>query len=541
MGKYFRKVAANPVISFLLPLLMVLIGRALLLGEIPPPQPLIQDEFSYLLAGDTFASFRLTNPPHPLWQHFETIHELMQPTYMSKYPPMQGIILAFGQLFFGMPWLGVILSMALFCGLLPWVFRAWLPCGWALAGALLATYKIGIMSYWTESFWGGAAAAIGGALVLGSVKRLSIQLTPGMVATFTLGGGILANSRPFEGLVFMIACTGYLFWKWFRLGRWRMTWPIYPKRFLYIVCLVAFPIVFATGYYNYRVTGSVAEFPYQACDKQYAVWTPFVWQQKPSPEPVYRHDFVRREWIEWDSTHKLYERNHWVRVHWENFLDIVRFYFGATSYLAGFLFILTLCLSSKNRSILGLIVFFYAGTSVLSNIIPHYTAPAAALIYLAATAALRVGWHFGFWGFPFGKCLSIVIVAIFLIFTTVLRISYDNRFLYYKPHFIEKRDKVLSFLEQQPGLQLVFVRHGPLHDLNEVWTFNKASIDASRIVWVNDMTPSENQHVLDYYGKQRSVWMLNDDVELTLRPYGNLTSKPVIDIKNPPLAPPLPK
>jgi hypothetical protein len=105
---------------------------------------------------------------------------------------MQGIILAFGQLFFGVPWMGVIISMAVFCGLLPWVFRAWLPCSWALTGALLATYKIGIMSYWTESFWGGGAAAIGGALVLGAMKRLSLLFTPGMAVTFTLGGGILA-------------------------------------------------------------------------------------------------------------------------------------------------------------------------------------------------------------------------------------------------------------------------------------------------------------------------------------------------------------
>ena len=80
---------------------MVLIGRLILFRDVPPPKPLIQDEFSYLLAGDTFASFRLTNPPHPFWEHFETIHVLMRPTYMSKYPPMQGIILAFGQLILG--------------------------------------------------------------------------------------------------------------------------------------------------------------------------------------------------------------------------------------------------------------------------------------------------------------------------------------------------------------------------------------------------------------------------------------------------------
>ena len=68
-----------------------------------------------------------------------------------------------------------------------------------------------------------------------------------------------------------------------------------------------------------------------------------------------------------------------------------------------------------------------------------------------------------------------------------------------------------------------------------MWVFNRADIDASRIVWVDSMKPEENRRVLDYYGQRRTTWMLDDDAELTLRPYGRPTAGATIRIKNPPL------
>jgi hypothetical protein len=291
----YRRLAARHLLACALVGAFTLGMRVALIPWLHVPMPAVQDEFSYLLAADTYASGRLANPPHRFWQHFESFHILQQPTYASKYQPLPGLVLALGQKLFGQPWIGVWLSAGLMSAAICWMLQGWISPELALLGALLAAVRIGILSYWMNSYWGGAVPAIGGALLLGAIPRISLRNQFGHAVTLGIGCVILLSSRPYDGVVLsFLSVLGLAWWLW----KTRLPVPTVSARVVMPIGAIVGVAAALMAYNNYRVTGNPLETPYQAHERQYAAASVFTWSPL-HPQLVYRHDVMRKYWTVW--------------------------------------------------------------------------------------------------------------------------------------------------------------------------------------------------------------------------------------------------
>jgi hypothetical protein len=513
----FSKIGGRPGLGFAILFCGVIAIRISLLPLLPVPSPGIHDEFSYLLMGDTFAHGRLANPAHPMWMSFETFHVNWFPTYHSMYPPAQGAALAVGQLL-GSPWIGVLLSAAGMCAAIYWMLRAWIPYRWAFLGGALAALKLGFTSYWTNSYWGGAVAAIGGSLVLGALARLFKRANLRDSFVLGLGVAILANSRPYEGLVFCLPAA-FLFLRWLLQKsknklQGRLPWAeVLLPLSLTLLLTVAF-----MGYYNWRLTGNALIFPHTLNVKTYHTAPMFLWQTA-KPEKKYNND-------RFEEFYNVWEREEYTRS-WKGVeevsgvkttrLALTFFWLGAVLAVPGIPFAL------RDRKLRALwvtlaLVIFAVYLVVWSN--AHYAAPVTCLVFALVVQSLRHLRTMRTSRFAWGKALARSSVILLFVGTVTAAVNKECDPLYWTCTGDVSRTLVLQKLQVEPGKHLVMVRYNEDDlSIHDEWVFNGADIDGAKILWARELGRAQNEKLFNYF-RDRKVWLATtEDGHLVFGPY----------------------
>jgi hypothetical protein len=254
------------------------------------PIPRVHDEFSYVLMSNTFAAGKVSTPSPPYPEFFETFHVLVRPVYASKYFPAQGLLLAIGEKLTGHPAVGIWLGSALACAATCWMLQAWIGTSWGLLGGFVMVIQYGVFSYWSQSYWGGMAAAFGGALFFGAMHRLWKNVTWQDSVCLALGVVILANSRPLEGALAVLPFASLGIWWILHNQQW--------KRAKFWGCIVLpAGVTLLVGAcvslsYNRAITGSPWMSPYMLHEEQYQESPPLIFMPL-RPKIEYSNEILR--------------------------------------------------------------------------------------------------------------------------------------------------------------------------------------------------------------------------------------------------------
>jgi hypothetical protein len=486
----------------------VLALRLALLPVWPIPKPTIYDEFSYLLQADTFAHGRLTNPAHPLWEFFESTYILQLPTYASRFPPAQALVMALGQMLFGHPWFGVWLSAGLLAAALCWALQGWLPPGWALLGAFIGL-DLCLFSYWMNSYWGGAVAAIGGALLIGAWVRIVRAKQWRCAWLFGIGAVIVILARPFEGLLFVVPTFVALA----IADRTARVWlPIIITGVLGASWL---------AYDNYRITGHPLRLPYRQYYEQYEIVPPFsIVPISTTPRTFRRFDLESRN-------RQTYERAR----SWHLFIDrpmdwltLLRYYYGNPIWLLPVVvFMPALWRSRRTRFALILTAIIGAASLIEVWWYPHYGAPFLAAVLILVAQSLRYLRQWKYHGRQVGRFLTNAMpVTVFIVMITAEAEAIATHRTTDQTHaanaqLAQKESIEQALLRKQPGQHVIFVSYAGLRP-HEEWIYNPANVDAAPIIWALDLGQTENEKLRRYYAG-RSFWRFKPAESMNIKPY----------------------
>jgi hypothetical protein len=437
------------------------------------------------------------------------------------YFPGPALILAAGKVLFGNPWFGLLIASALMCAAICWMLQAWLPPGWALLGGILAMLRLGLFSYWINTYTGGGLiTALGGALVLGALPRLmkTVLLRDGLL--MAIGMILLAFSRPYEGLLLCLPVAVLLiYWAFFGNNRPRPS---------VLIRRAAIPLVLVVaagawmGYYDYRAFGSPLTLPYTVNRAQYGMAPYYVWQSA-RPEPQYRHKSMRSFYYDVEfKPFEISKASGFLAVSLGKVVSLLRFYAGF-ALLPPLIMLRRVLLDRRIRLLVLCLLVLMAGVSIEVFMIPHYVAGFTAAFYAIGSQAMR---HLRLWTpekKPVGlqlvrfSVLICVLLATARLFTVPLHLTVPEwpsagwAAMWYGPdRYGTERAQIEASLESLPGAQLVLVEASDSRNALDQWVYNSPDLDHSKVVWANDMSAADNLQLIQYY-RDRTVWLVEMD------------------------------
>ncbi len=478
--------------------LFVIAGRIALLPVLPIPEPVIQDEFSYLLAADTFAHGRVSNPGLEHSEFFESPHILVQPAYVSKYPPGQAAFLAVGQKLTGRPFWGAVLSCALMVFLFCWAADAWLPPQWAFIAGGLTILFFFVRLYWLESYWGGAVAACGGALVVGGLGHLLRGRPAAANVTLAVGAVILYFTRPYEGGLLCLVVLPILAYQFLRSTDKRA----WTRMVLLPSVVVLAAGGFVAGWYNLRTTGHVTELPFMLYAKQYDLAPKFLMQAE-TPGKQYHNVTI--------ATTHTYELKRYREI---RAMPLVKALYGQVEYYVGhcllqpfmgFALLVVAIPWARVRGRKKWLVLLFAAS--LGAMLPeawiqfHYTAPFTVVAVILLVAAARGLWYRL-------ALAEMPTAARGLAFSAALMILFAPLMFHYmglRPR-VTARGGLVRQLEARGGQHLVFVSYRDGWDYASEWVYNGASLDRGALLFAHDLGNRDEELIRQY--PDRVAWKL---------------------------------
>jgi hypothetical protein len=469
----------------------------------------VHDEFSYLLSCDTFVHGRLTNPGLEDSNAFDSFHILVQPKYVSKYPPGQGLFLAIGKFICGSPIFGVWISISLACAAICWMLQQWMPARWAFIGGMLAViqlvffgrpFEMGLpVGYWSQGFFGGAVAALGGALVYGAIRVLANRLSFRGTAILAAGAALLFLSRPFEGGLAALPAFGVFAVLIYRAGKSSLS-KLTP-----LIVIGSLTVFFQTKI-NLETTGDAFRLPYRMYESKFFVP---VFLTQPLEKKTLFSNLQQRQ---------LYEENMQSYAEQQNLSGFTRvlltrkipqfidFFFGPA--LSCFFVALPFVFRNHWMKLAGIAVAMeLCGLATETWFLPHYAAPITGLLFLLLLQSMRRFVHWRIGERSVGRLLALFISCVFVLLTwnALLNQRRTDPGSWYNA-----RAAIIRDLEARGGKHLIFVRYGPEHFFHHEWVYNGADLANSNILWAHEGSAEQNKQVVDHY-PNRTLWLLYDD------------------------------